>query len=58
MVTHGFYLPEYKLVLNEIKAGEVKKLTFRPQLEGEFTFYCSVWCSDYHMHMRGTMVVD
>ena len=57
-VTHGFYLPEFDLKLSEIKAGERKTLTFTPDTAGAFTFMCSVWCSDYHMHMRGTLIVE
>jgi cytochrome c oxidase subunit 2 len=57
-VTHGFYLPEYDLRVTEIKPGERKELTFTPDRAGSFTFFCSVWCSDYHMHMRGTLVVE
>lgn len=58
IVTHGFYLPEYDLEVAEIKAGERKTLTFTADRAGEFTFFCSVWCSDYHMHMRGTLIVE
>ncbi len=56
-VTHGFYLPALGLNAGVIKASEVVELTFTPDTTGEFTFYCSVWCSDHHMHMRGTLVV-
>lgn len=58
IVTHGFYLPEFDLKLTELKAGERKALAFTPDHKGEFTFFCSVWCSDYHMHMRGTLIVE
>lgn len=58
MVTHGFYLPEYDLKVPEIKVGDRKTLTFTPDHAGTFTFYCSVWCSDYHMNMRGSLVVE
>ena len=58
VVTHGFYLPEFNLKVKEIKAGEIKKISFTPDREGEFTFLCSVWCSDYHMHMRGKLIVE
>jgi cytochrome c oxidase subunit 2 len=58
VVTHGFYLPEFNLIVQEIKAGEVKKISFTPDRQGEFTFYCSVWCSDYHMSMRGKLIVE
>jgi cytochrome c oxidase subunit 2 len=56
--THGFYLPAYNLVSTDIKAGEIREVTFTPGKKGEFTFLCSVWCSDYHMHMRGELIVE
>ncbi len=56
-VTHGFYLPGLDLTAGEIKAGDVKEITFTPQVAGEYGFYCSVWCSDFHMHMRGKLIV-
>jgi heme/copper-type cytochrome/quinol oxidase subunit 2 len=55
--THGFYLPALGLRVAEIKPGEVQTLSFAAPEKGEFPFYCSVWCSDYHMQMRGTLVV-
>ncbi len=58
IVTHGFYLPAFGLSITEIKAGDVREISFTPNVAGEFTFYCSVWCSDYHMHMRGTLIVQ
>jgi len=57
VVTHGFYLPEFGISETEIKAGDVREVSFTPNVEGEFTFYCSVWCSDHHMNMRGTLTV-
>jgi len=57
IVTHGFYLPDLHLDVGAIKAGDVYELTFTPDSAGEFNFYCSVWCSAYHMDMRGTLVV-
>ncbi len=56
-VTHGFYLPGLDLAVGEIKAGDVREITFTPQVAGEYGFYCSVWCSDFHMHMRGKLIV-
>ena len=57
VVTHGFYLPALGLSVTEIKAGDVKRITFTPEEVGEYTFYCSLWCSDYHMQMTGTLRV-
>ncbi len=57
VVTHGFYLPAFGLKIGQIKAGEVKELSFTADFEGDFAFYCSVWCSDYHMQMRGRLIV-
>ncbi|MFC2174085.1 cupredoxin domain-containing protein [Acidobacteriota bacterium] len=56
-VTHGFYCPTFDLLAKEIKAGEVETLTFVADKEGEFPFYCAVWCSNHHMQMTGTLVV-
>lgn len=56
-VTHGFYLPGLDVTAGEIKAGDVRELTFTPHTAGEYSFYCSVWCSDFHMHMRGKLIV-
>jgi heme/copper-type cytochrome/quinol oxidase subunit 2 len=58
VVTHGFYLPAFDVMLREIKAGEVVEVSFTPDAAGEYPFYCGVWCSDYHMHMRGKLIVE
>lgn len=56
-VSHGFYLPAFDIMIEEIKAGEVKEVKFTPDKKGEFTFFCAVWCSDNHMQMRGKLLV-
>ena len=56
-VSHGFYLPAYDIEEGEIKAGAVKNVKFLANQKGKFTFYCSIWCGDYHMQMRGTLTV-
>jgi len=58
VVTHGFYLPALGLHVSEIKAGDVARISLTPTAAGEFPFYCSVWCGDYHLRMRGTLVVE
>ncbi len=57
VVSHGFYLPSLDIMVREIKAGEVEVLTITADRQGVFPFYCSVWCSEYHMQMRGELVV-
>ncbi len=57
IVSHGFYVPALNIVVKELKAGEVKKLNFTIEDAGEYPFYCVVWCSDYHMYMRGKIIV-
>lgn len=57
VMTHGFYLPELDILIQEIKAGEVKEVLLNPKVAGEYPFYCAVWCSDNHMSMTGTLVV-
>lgn len=56
-ISHGFYLPHFDIMIEEIKAGEVKEIRFIPDKAGEFPFYCTVWCSNYHMQMRGKLIV-
>ena len=58
VVTHGFYLPALDLHVSEIKPGDVARVSFTPDAVGEFPFYCSVWCGDYHLHMRGKLIVE
>ncbi len=58
VVSHGFYVPGLNLVVKELKAGEVKRLNFTVHESGEYPFYCIVWCSDYHMQMRGKIIVN
>ncbi len=56
--SHGFIVPLLGMRVKEIKAGELEKVTFTIDEEGKYPFYCSVWCSDYHMQMRGTLIVE
>ena len=57
VVSHGFYVPALNLLVSDIRAGDVREIQFTPQQAGEFPFYCSVWCGDYHMDMRGKLIV-
>ena len=56
-VTHGFAIPALGVDAGEIKAGHVVVLEFTPEKIGEHNFYCTVWCSDHHLQMRGTLKV-
>ena len=57
VVTHGFLLPSQDILKREIKAGEFTEISFTFDEKGEYPFYCSSWCSDYHMQMRGAIIV-
>ena len=56
-VTHGFTIPALGVDLGEIKAGHVALLEFTPEKAGSYDFYCTVWCSEYHLQMRGVLEV-
>ena len=56
-VTHGFAMPELGVDAGEIKAGEMVTLEFTPEETGTYDFYCTQWCSEHHLQMRGTFVV-
>jgi heme/copper-type cytochrome/quinol oxidase subunit 2 len=57
-VSHGFALPDFKVAVNEIKAGEVVSVKFLADKKGTFPFFCTVWCADEHLHMTGEIIVE
>lgn len=57
-VSHGFALPDFNVAIPEIKAGNVKIVTFIPDKKGSFLFLCTVWCSPRHHEMTGTLIVE
>ena len=57
-VAHGFVLPDLKVAVLEIKAGEVKTVSFVVDRKGRYPFLCTVWCSARHMEMRGELIVE
>ncbi|KPJ89014.1 MAG: hypothetical protein AMS18_12870 [Gemmatimonas sp. SG8_17] len=57
-VTHSFYLPALNLSTGAIRPGDVREVTFTPEVAGEYLFMCTIWCSDYHMYERGTLIVE
>lgn len=56
-VSHGFALPDFNVAVNEIKAGEVVTVEFLADKKGTFPFFCTVWCSDEHLHMTGEIII-
>lgn len=56
-VMHGFAIPALEVDAGEIKAGHSKILEFTPEKPGEYNYYCTVWCSEFHLQMRGLLVV-
>ncbi|MBI5725160.1 MAG: cupredoxin domain-containing protein [Planctomycetes bacterium] len=57
-VVHGFAIPALGIDAGEIKAGHVVFLTFTPNRPGAFDFYCTRWCSEFHLQMRGVLEVS
>lgn len=57
-VSHRFAIPDFRVAVREIKAGEVEVVEFTPDKRGSFPFLCTVWCSPRHQQMRGTLVVE
>jgi len=56
-VMHGFAIPALKVDAGELKAGHSKILEFTPQKPGKYDFYCTTWCSEFHLQMRGVLEV-
>ena len=56
-VTHGFAIPALGVEAGDIKAGHQIVLEFTPEKIGEYDFYCTAWCSEHHLQMRGILEV-
>jgi heme/copper-type cytochrome/quinol oxidase subunit 2 len=58
VTTHSFVLPALNLDSGFLKPGETQEVTLTPESQGEFLFFCGVWCSDYHMYETGYLIVE
>ncbi len=56
-VMHGFAIPALDVDAGELKAGYNKILEFTPDKPGKYDFYCTTWCSEFHLQMRGILEV-
>ena len=56
-VMHGFAIPDLDVDAGEISAGHHALLEFTPEQTGIYDFYCTTWCGDYHVQMRGILEV-
>jgi len=56
-VPHGVYIKEYGINVS-VKKGEIKKIEFIADKEGEFYILCSVYCGSGHSQMKGRFIVE
>ena len=56
-VTHGFAAPMLGVDAGTINAGYVVIEEFTPEKPGTYDFYCTTWCSEFHIQMRGKIIV-
>lgn len=56
-VTHSFYIPELFPEPVIVKAGYTEEIILKPQVEGEYTYYCTTICGECHYSMQGTILV-
>ncbi len=56
-VMHGFAIPALGIDAGELKAGHNEILEFTPTKPGIYDFYCTTWCSEFHLQMRGVLEV-
>ena len=56
-VMHGFAIPALGIDAGELKAGHYAILEFTPKKPGKYDFYCTTWCSEFHLQMRGVLEV-
>ncbi len=57
-VSHGLAIPDFKIEIEELKAGHVQEVSFVADKRGEFPFMCTVWCSMHHLDMTGKIIVE
>ncbi|MGH9909465.1 MAG: cupredoxin domain-containing protein [Nitrososphaerales archaeon] len=56
-VPHGFGLDEFGI--NTVTTpGEITTIKFTASQEGQFTFYCTVFCGTGHPNHKGTLIVQ
>lgn len=56
-VTHGFAIPALGIQAGDIKAGHQAVVRFTADTIGKYDFYCTAWCSEHHLQMRGIIEV-
>ena len=55
-VTHGISIPEFN-VNSFLEPGETVKIEFIANKQGEFDFFCNVYCGSGHNNMQGVLVI-
>ncbi|RJP95204.1 MAG: cytochrome c oxidase subunit II [Desulfobacteraceae bacterium] len=55
-VIHSLFIPAYKVKVDAVKGMETY-LWFFPDKEGEYEFFCTVYCGVQHSEMNGTLRV-
>ncbi len=55
-VEHGFSLPDYG-ISTTISPGKSTLVEFTADKQGEFTFFCTVFCGSGHPGMKGSLIV-
>ena len=56
-VPHGFGLDEFGI--NTVTPpGEITTIKFTASQEGQFTFYCTVYCGNGHPNHKGILIVQ
>jgi len=56
-VMHGFAIPELEVDAGEIQAGHSQTVAFTPEKPGKYDFYCTIWCGENHLQMRGVLEI-
>ena len=54
---HGFKMLDFGL-RTDIVPGQETRVTITPDKEGEFTYFCDVFCGGGHEDMNGTLMVE
>ncbi len=55
-VSHGIAIPQFGFDLKAAAGGQATG-EFTADKEGNYTFFCNVFCGEGHRNMKGTLVV-
>ncbi len=57
-VDHAISIPEFNVNKVMLKKGTTETVEFTADKQGEFSFFCSLFCGEGHRNMKGKIIVE